>query len=83
MKEGSQNEIVYIVWKGEFQVRQKIHTDIPIVSDSVKQFLQGVTTKRSVRGIFNNRINKLTHKRGLTNSTAAVKEEDVFTLQEG
>ena len=83
IKEGGLNEHIYFVWKGEFQVRKKIHTDIPQTNDSVKEFLQGVTAKRSIRGIFNQKINNLTHKRGLTNSTEVLKDEDIFTLTEG
>ena len=83
VKEGQLNELVYIVFKGEFIVRKKIHADIPVANDSVKQFLQGVTAKRSIRGVFNQKINNLTHARGLTNSTEVLKDEDIFTLGEG
>ena len=69
IKEGDWNNNIFFVWKGEFQVRKKIRTDIPTENEHVKQFLQGVTTKRSLRGIFNKKINNLTQMRGLTNST--------------
>ena len=36
VKEGGLNEVIYIVFKGEFQVRKKIHADIPVTNDSVK-----------------------------------------------
>ena len=83
VKEGGRNEHLYIIFKGEFQVRKKICTDIPVNDNNVKEFLQGITAKRSIRGIFNKRINNLTQKRGLTNDTKVLKDEDIFTLSEG
>ena len=45
--------------------------------------MQGVTAKRSIRGIFNQKINNLTQKKALTNNTDILKDEDIFTLAEG
>ena len=56
---------------------------MPATNEQVKQFLQGVTAKRSVRQIFNNKIKNLTNQRGLTGSTEVMRDEDVFTLTEG
>ena len=39
--------------------------------------------KRGIRGVFSHTIGALTVKRGLTNSTEVIKDEDVFTLTEG
>ena len=69
--------------KGEFQVRRKICADIPVNDENYKEFLQGITAKRSIRGIFNKKINNLTNKRGLTNETKVLKDEDIFTLSAG
>ena len=69
--------------QGDFQVRKKIKVDIPISNESVKEFLNGVNAKRSIRGVFNNKISGLTGKRGLTNNTEVVKDEDIMTLTKG
>ena len=83
VEEGKSNQELYIVRKGEFQVRKRIKTEMPATNEQVKQFLQGVTAKRSVRQIFNNKIKNLTNQRGLTGSTEVMRDEDVFTLTEG
>ena len=56
---------------------------MPAANEQVKQFLQGVTAKRSVRQIFNNKIKNLTNQRSLTSSTEVMRDEDIFTLTEG
>ena len=83
VKEGSRNDFCYIIIKGEFQVRKKIPAQRPTQDQSYKEFLNGVTAKRSIRGIFNKRIGHLTHKRNLTSDKTLLKEEDIFTLSEG
>ena len=80
VKEGQFNEMIFFVWKGEFEVRKKIKHVIPVEDETVKEFLCGKTAKRSIRGIFNHKINKLTAKRGFTNSTEVLKDEAIFTL---
>ena len=80
VKEGSFNDFCYIILKGEFQVRKKIPAERPVNDQNYKEFLQGVTAKRSIRGIFNNRITNLTQKRSLTTNNKLLQEEDIFTL---
>ena len=83
VKEGSKNDFCYIIVKGEFQVRKRISAQRPNQDTSYKEFLNGVSAKRSIRGIFNKRIGSLTHKRNLTTDNTLLKEEDIFTLSEG
>ena len=66
--EGIANNDVFIIREGQFQAYRKTKTDIPdqVEHERVREFLQGKQAKRSVRGIFNNKIQRITTKRGLT-----------------
>ena len=83
VKEGVKNDFCYIIISGEFQVRKKISAEHPNQDQSYKEFLYGVTAKRSLRSIFNNRIGNLTHKRNLTTDSSLIQDENIFTLSEG
>lgn len=51
--------------------------------ERVREFLQGTQAKRSVRSIFNSKINRVTNKSGLTAITTHVGEETVTVLGPG
>ena len=48
-------EFVYLVTQGEFRAIKREKTDIPSLAEDarVRQFLQGTSSKRSMRGIIN------------------------------
>ena len=83
--EGVANKDVFIIKSGQFKAIRKTKTDIPAKPEHerVKEFLQGTQAKRSVRGIFNNKINRMTQKRGLTKKTIHKGAEDVTILGKG
>ena len=83
--EGVANDAVFIIKSGQFQAIRKTTTDIPAKPEHerVKEFLQGTQAKRSVRGIFNNKISRITHKRGLTKKTIHRGNDDVSILGKG
>ena len=49
----------------------------------MRAFLQGTQAKRSVRGIINEKINRVTNKRVLTQMVVKRNEEVVITLGHG
>ena len=51
--------------------------------ERVREFLQGKQAKRSVRGIFNNKITRITKKAGLTLKVIHVGDEDISVLGQG
>ena len=83
--EGIANNDVFIVREGEFQASKKLKTDIPVQAEHerVREFLQGKQAKRSVRGIFNNKITRITKKAGLTLKVIHVGDEDISVLGQG
>lgn len=83
--EGLCNDNVYIIRRGEFEAVKKRKTPMPTRAEHVrvKEFLQGTQAKRSVRSIFNEKINRVTKKSGLTAVTTHVGEETVTFLGPG
>ena len=83
--EGLCNDYVYIIRHGEFEAIQKRKTAMPTRAEHirVKEFLQGTQVKRSVRSIFNSKINRVTSKSGLTAITTHIGEETVSFLGPG
>ena len=66
-------------------MQKKIKFDIPRDKENVKDFLRGSSApaKRSVRGVYNNKIGKFTTKRILTQNTEVIRDEDIITFTSG
>ena len=58
--EGTANDFVYIVKSGAFKGYKKLARVENSVTDKVKDFLCGHTTKSSLRGVFNNKLKTMT-----------------------
>lgn len=85
--EATENQDIFFVKQGEFKgykhFRQPVRNDEGKQQRSVKDFLLGVTAKRSVRGVFNSKISSLTPNQALAQKMSVARDIEVFNFGTG